>query len=77
MAKVLTDEQVEEEIARLEHSPLVKLAIQERRLRERRRMYLESLLQLEKTGKELKKAGVTPDVLVLMYSTDPEYDYAE
>ena len=77
MAKGLTDEQVELEIARLQNSPHVKLANQERRLREKRRMYLYSLRQLEKKGKELEKAGLTADVLRSMYSSEPEYDYAE
>lgn len=48
---VLTDEQVEAEIARLQNSPHVKLAEQEKRLRNRRRMYLYGLRQLEKKGK--------------------------
>lgn len=77
MAKGLTDEQVEAEIARLQNSPHVKLANQERRLRERRRMYLYGLRQLEKKGKELERAGITPEVLKSMYSSEPEYDYAE
>ena len=75
MAKGLTDAQVEQEIARLQQSPHVKLANQERRLREKRRMYLYSLRQLEKKGKELEKAGLTADVLRSMYASD--CDYAE
>lgn len=75
MAKGLTDEQVELEIARLQNSPHVKLANQERRLREKRRMYLYSLRQLEKKGKELEKSGLTADVLRSMYASD--CDYAE
>ena len=70
MAKGLTDEQVEEEIARLRNSPHVKLAQQERRLREKRRMYLYGLRQLEKKGKELEAAGLTADVLKGMYAED-------
>lgn len=77
MAKGLTDEQVELEIARLQNSPHVKLANQERRLREKRRMYLYNLRQLEKKGRELEKAGLTADVLRSMYGSEPEYDYAE
>lgn len=77
MAKGLTDAQVEQEIARLQQSPHVKLANQERRLREKRRMYLYSLRQLEKKGMELERSGITPDVLRSMYSSDTEYDYAE
>ena len=77
MAKGLTDEQVEQEITRLQQSPHVKLANQERRLREKRRMYLYGLRQLEKKGKELERAGITPDVLRSMYNSEPEFDYAE
>lgn len=73
MAKGLTDEQVELEIARLQKSPHVKLANQERRLREKRRMYLYGLRQLEKKGKELEEAGITPDVLRGMYGADTDY----
>ena len=75
MAKGLTDEQVEAEIARLQKSPHVKLANQERMLREKRRMYLYSLRQLEKKGKELEKSGLTADVLRSMYAS--VCDYAE
>lgn len=77
MAKGLTDAQVEQEIARLQQSPHVKLANQERRLREKRRMYLYSLRQLEKKGMELERSGITSDVLRSMYGSDPVYDFAE
>lgn len=73
----LTDDQVEQEIARLQQSPYVKLANQERRLRERRRMYLYGLRQLEKKGRELDRSGVTAETLRSMYSEEPEYDFAE
>lgn len=73
----LTDEQVEQEIARLQQSPYVKLANQERRMRERRRMYLYGLRQLEKKGRELEQVGVTTETLKSMYGSDPDYDYAE
>lgn len=59
----LTDEQVEQEIARLQKSPYVALANKERRVRERRRMYLYGLRQLEKKGRELERAGITMEVL--------------
>lgn len=75
MAKGLTDEQVELEIARLQNSPHVKLAKQEAQLRLRRRRYLYDLRHLEKKGKELEKAGLTADVLRSMYASD--CDYAE
>lgn len=59
----LTDMQVEDEIAQLQESTYVKLANRERRVRERRRMYLYHLRQLEKKGKALEEAGITMDIL--------------
>lgn len=66
----ITDEQVEQEISRLQSSPYVKLAQQERRLRERRRMYLYGLRQLEKKGRAMSEAGITPEILREMYQND-------
>ena len=66
----ISDEQVEQEIAQLQNSPFVKLAQQERRLRERRRMYLYGLRQLEKKGRALSDAGITSDILRNMYQFD-------
>lgn len=65
--EALTDEQVELEIERLQESPYVKLANKERRLRNRRRMYLYGLRQLEKKGKALESAGITSEVLDSMF----------
>lgn len=62
--KGLTDEQVELEIARLQESPLVKLARKEERIRLQRRQYLYTLRMYEKKGKELSKAGITMEMLV-------------
>ena len=59
----LTDEQVEEEIARLQESPLVKLARKEERLRYQRRQYLYTLRQYAKKGAELQKSGITMEIL--------------
>lgn len=59
----LTDLQVEQEIARLQESQYVKLANKERRVRQRRRMYLYGLRQLEKKGRELAASGFTMDNL--------------
>lgn len=59
----LTDEQVEQEIERLTHSPQVALARYEQRVRYRRRQYLYTLRNLEKKGKALEKSGITMDVL--------------
>ena len=71
---VLTDEQVELEIERLHESYYVKLANKERRVRNRRRMYLYSLRQLEKKGKALEEAGVTMETLDSMYNETIEED---
>ena len=59
----LTDEQVEQEISRLQQSPYVKLANKERRIRTKRRQYLYGLRQLEKKGKELASSGFTMENL--------------
>ena len=61
--EILTDEQVEIEIERLQESPYVKLAKKEERIRYRRRQYLYCLRSYEKKGRELEKAGITLDVL--------------
>ena len=61
--KGLTDEQVEQEIEKLQGSPLVKLARKEERIRYVRRQYLYTLRQYEKKGKELAKSGITMDIL--------------
>ena len=61
--KGLTDEQVEQEIAKLQGSPLVKLARKEESIRYVRRQYLYTLRQYEKKGKELAKSGITMEVL--------------
>ena len=63
---ILTDEQVEQEIQRLQDSEYVKLANRERRVRNRRRMYLYHLRQLEKKGLELTSSGVTMETLSAM-----------
>ena len=61
--EIMTDEMVEKEIERLQASPYVKLANKERRVRQRRRMYLYGLRQLEKKGKELEASGFTMENL--------------
>lgn len=71
--EVITDDQVELEIKQLQASPYVKLANRERRVRQRRRMYLYGLRQLEKKGRELAEAGITMDVLNGMESEDYEF----
>ena len=61
--KWLTDEQVEQEIALLNKSPLVQLARKEKRIREKRRQYLYNLRSLEKRGMALAAAGWSLDML--------------
>ena len=65
MAKkdVLTDEEVELEIARLQESPYVKLAKRDYYVKNRRRKYYWDLTYLEKKGKKLAEEGVTMDTL--------------
>ena len=60
---VLTDEEVEKEIARLLADPHVKLAKKEERIRLRRRQYLYCLRTYEKKGKELAESGITMEIL--------------
>lgn len=60
--KWLTDEMVEEEIARLTESPYVKLARAEQRIKYRRRQYLYQLRDLEKRGKKLQDEGFNPNM---------------
>lgn len=63
MREFITDEMVEEEIARLQNSPLVKLARKEERIRNARRQYMYTLRMYEKKGKRLESEGITMDVL--------------
>lgn len=67
--EVLTDNEVELEIARLLESPHVKLAKAEEKRRYRRRKYMYVLRALEKRGKELEAAGLAADLL-----SDEEFD---
>lgn len=59
----LTDEAVEEEIIRLQSSPLVKLARREEAIRNRRRQYMYQLRMYEKKGKALAAQGITLEEL--------------
>lgn len=61
--KILTDAEVEKEIEQLTDSYYVQLARKEQRIRYRRRQYLYLLRNLEKHGKELEAAGITPELL--------------
>lgn len=64
----LTDEQVEKEIERLKASPDVKLAKKKENLDYRRRNLMYCLRTLEKKGKELRKAGITIEMIDQMYN---------
>lgn len=62
----MSDEQVEEEILRLQASPHVKLARREEAIRNRRRQYMYTLRMYEKKGKALEAQGVTLEELEAM-----------
>ena len=59
----MSDEMVEDEILRLQNSPLVKLAKREEAIRNRRRQYMYQLRMYEKKGKALEAQGVTMEEL--------------
>ena len=64
MAKeFMSDEMVEDEILRLQNSPLVKLARREEAIRNRRRQYMYQLRLYEKKGKQLEAQGITLEEL--------------
>ena len=71
----ITDEQVEAEIARLQASPLVKLARREENIRNRRQQYIYQLRAYEKKGKGLMALGVTMEYLDALTEIPPEIDY--
>ena len=73
-SKYLTDEQVEQEIARLTASPLVALARREEAVRNRRRQYMYQLRMYEKKGKELELAGITMELLNGLCEEEDDYD---
>ena len=66
MPNWLTDEAVELEIVKLQQSDFVKLARKEMRLKYKRRQLLYNLRNLDKRGKELAKAGITPENIEAM-----------
>lgn len=57
--KQWTDEEVEMEIHRLQHSDDVKLAKKEQNIKNRRRQQMWNLQFLEKRGKQLRMLGIT------------------
>ena len=74
MKEVFTDEMVEEEIARLQDSPLVKLARKEERVRYARRQLMYNLRAYEKKGKQLEAEGIT---LEYLYEISNGYEVVE
>lgn len=66
MREFITDEMVEEEIARLQKSRHVKLAKKEEAIRNRRRQYMYTLRVYEKKGKQLEAEGVTMEALEIL-----------
>lgn len=66
MSKHLTDEQVEQEIERLERSPLVQLGKAQYRINYRRRQRLAQLRWFEKNGQRLADQGTTIEMLEAM-----------
>lgn len=66
----LTDEEVEQEIERLNKSEAVALARREARLKYARRQRLYTLRDLEKKGRALMEAGITREVLDEMYAEE-------
>lgn len=63
MTEKLTDEQVRQEIERLNKSEYVKLSQKEIAMRYKRRQRLYQLRSHEKRGKALAEAGITMDLL--------------
>lgn len=70
MKDYYTDEQVEEEIDRLQRSKAVKLAKKEQNLKNRRRQYMYSLRTLERRGIDLIAHGITAEKLEEMYKCE-------
>ena len=73
--KKLTDEEVEEEIFRLQQSHHVKLGRKEEAIRNKRRQYMYTLRMYEKKGKQLEAEGITLDVLNSLGNEMEEFEY--
>lgn len=70
---MLTDEQVELEIRRLQQSPAVKLAQKEQQIKFRRRKQMYDLRWMEKRGNQLAAMGVTMEnIEEMLFGDDPE-----
>ena len=62
MAKeIMTEERVEQEIARLQQSELMKLGRKEEQIKLRRMRYMYNLQRLERRGQQLAAEGYTLD----------------
>lgn len=61
--KGLTDKEVEIEIERLRHSPLVALGRKEAYIRNQRRQLMYQLRVYEKKGRALADAGITLEMM--------------
>lgn len=72
--ELLTDEQVEVEIARLLASEDVLLAKKEARIKLRRRQYMYNLRTLEKRGKQLREDGITMENMEHRLFSDMELE---
>ena len=59
--KIWTDEEVEIEIHRLQHSEDVKLAKKEMNIKYRRRQQMWNLQFMEKRGKQLRSMGINAE----------------
>lgn len=70
----LTDAQVEQEIERLTKSPLVQMARQEARIRNKRRQYLYQLRNLEKKGLAMAQEGLSLAMLEDAPAVETVYD---
>lgn len=69
---MLTDEQVEMEIRRLQQSPAVKLAQKEQQIKFRRRKQMYDLRWMEKRGQQLAALGVTMENIEdMLFGDDP------
>lgn len=70
---LLTDEQVEMEIARLRQSDAVKLAQKEQQIKLRRRKQMYDLRWFEKRGKQLAAMGVTmANIEEMLFGDSPD-----
>lgn len=61
--EIMTDEMVDQELARLLASPHVKLAKRAEAIRNRKRQYVYQLRSYEKKGKALEAQGITMEEL--------------